>query len=493
MPKNKRESPSFEQPVRDKSSFKEPITISPEALGLLRSAAIPPEFLKIAREFTPRTEGLPPTVPQDSPMSAEIEEPYIERPMPERLVEPELEMPTEPWTEELPEPEFEVSVEPDWEVAPWPEPEAPPEPPEEVRRAEGAATFYLTDLKLDLSGVAHMTPGLSVMATSSLYPIVINNLACCMTPQDGEGPGEEERGRGEGEEVVDCVECRLICIIGSARNETLGAALQAAVRYYDSGAVKDCLQIVKLESKVNATASLYLGGGKWSKPFNANKLKTEMVKPAGKGKPQIECFTHVLAFYHGESKAPPGTSAPVESFVTKDVLTWLVKRLGAPVRNLYLWSCYGSEKIDVTGMMKKPLDDFKSAMEKLKAEVAKKRPNKCKCDLCVFTAPSVKINTSRQALVDQRQQLEDLLREAQRTGSEAAAEGLQDSLKKLGELSKAATDETLEKLEKRLGSDEFPVPLGIKGNHLVTGQPEGYDPVLTVRGLNKALKETGLR
>lgn len=525
MPKGEPEIPNSKQPVGDKTPMKEPIKLSPDALELLRSAAIPAEFLKIAGRLVPGKEALSPVAPEDFPAPTETAEPSIE-------------MPAEP-REELSEPSLEVSVEPMWEEVPWTKPDTPPELAEEIRGEEGAETFYLTDIKLDLNGVRHMTSGLSVMAASSLYPIVINNLACCMAPQDGEGPGEEG-GRDEGEEVGECVECRLICIIGSERNETLSAALQAAIRYYDSGPVKECLQIVKLENKAKSTASLYRGGRKWSEPLSSSKLKTEMAKPAGKGKPAVECFTHVLAFYHGESKTPPGTSAPVESFVTKDVLAWLRLRLGAPVRNLYLWSCYGSEKIDVTGRLKRPLDEFKKAMENLKRQLAKKRPNKCKCDLCVFTAPSVKIGQSRQALADQRQQLENLRREAQETGSEAAVQELQDSLKKLAELSEDATDETLRKLEDKLGSDEFPVPLGIEGNHLVTGQPEGFDPirnqivllapgrrllaycpldttkegteiivedgedffpgarveddpVLTVRGLNKALKETGLR
>lgn len=126
--------------------------ISPEALELLRSVTIPAEFLKAARELALPTEVLPPTAPEDFPGSAEMERPPGERPMPE--------MPIEVWPEELPESQLAVPVEPKWEDVSWMTPEVPPEPPAEVGRKEGAGAIYLTDLRLDLSGVRHMTPGL---------------------------------------------------------------------------------------------------------------------------------------------------------------------------------------------------------------------------------------------------------------------------------------------------------------------------------------------
>lgn len=173
MPKDKRESPNSERSLRVESPVRRPIKIS-EALELLQSAAIPSGFLKIAREFVPGKEVLFPITPEDYPRSAEIEVPSIERPMPETLVEPKLEMPAEPWPEELPEPQLEAPVEPVWEEVPWTEPDVPPEPPEEVPREGGAETFYLTDLRLDLSGVADMTPGLVPFVGTPLGSIIGN-------------------------------------------------------------------------------------------------------------------------------------------------------------------------------------------------------------------------------------------------------------------------------------------------------------------------------
>lgn len=56
MPNDKDESPSSaEQSAGDKLYMNDPLKISPAALELLRSAAIPLEFLKIVREFTSHT------------------------------------------------------------------------------------------------------------------------------------------------------------------------------------------------------------------------------------------------------------------------------------------------------------------------------------------------------------------------------------------------------------------------------------------------------
>lgn len=166
MPKEKDERlfPDCQTEIRTRC--RRSMEISPEALELLRSVAIPAEFLKVSREFAPGTNVLPPIVSEDFPGSDEMERPPVERPTPEMLVEP--------WPAELS----------------WTTPEVPPEPPAEAGREEVAGAIYLTDLRLDLSGVRHMTPGLHALSFSTLFRIVNNSLACCQESEEREG--EEE-------------------------------------------------------------------------------------------------------------------------------------------------------------------------------------------------------------------------------------------------------------------------------------------------------------
>jgi hypothetical protein len=162
MREEKGECPCSEQPIGDENPVKELLKISPETLERLRSAVIPVEFFETARELTPRPEVPPAIVPQDSATAAQIEEPYIAGPIPERLDEPELEAPSEPWPQDFSEPEYQRPM----------EPEVPTEPPEVVRGGEGASPLFLTDLRLDLSGVAHMTPGLLELADIALGQLI---------------------------------------------------------------------------------------------------------------------------------------------------------------------------------------------------------------------------------------------------------------------------------------------------------------------------------
>ncbi|WP_143074292.1 hypothetical protein [Nitrosomonas sp. Nm166] len=156
--------------------------ISPQALELLRSAAIPAEFLKAAREFAPSTEVLPPAAPEDFPGPAEMERPPVERPMPE--------MPTEVWPEEFPEPQLAVPIEPKWKDVSWMTPEVLPKPLTEVGRKEEAGAIYLTDLTLNLSGVKHMTPGLLQLTGLPIDQLMLRFAG------DG-GNEDEDKGNGK--------------------------------------------------------------------------------------------------------------------------------------------------------------------------------------------------------------------------------------------------------------------------------------------------------
>lgn len=188
MPKEKGELPNSEQPIGDKSLSKAPVKISQEALELLSRATIPTEFLRVVREF----------IPQDFSASVETEGPPIKMRRPETLVDPEPEMPNESWPNEPLEPQLEMSVEPDGEEVAWTTHQAPPGLPEEIPREELAETFYLTDLKLDLSRVAYITSGLNTLALSTLSPIVLNlpafwGIGQVYFFQDGSPPdGEDE-------------------------------------------------------------------------------------------------------------------------------------------------------------------------------------------------------------------------------------------------------------------------------------------------------------
>lgn len=169
MSKENRRIPHSEFPDRSENLDTQPMKISPEALELLRSARIPAEFLTVAGD-TPREEMLPPSDREDLPTSVENEAPSLPAPATEIPVEPE----TRPWPEESSEPEFESPVEA-WEKRAWTEPEELLELPEETDAVESTDTLYMTDLTLDLSRVAHMTPGLEALVGAPLKWIVSSN------------------------------------------------------------------------------------------------------------------------------------------------------------------------------------------------------------------------------------------------------------------------------------------------------------------------------
>lgn len=145
-------------------SVRVPMKISPEAYQLLRDAPISSEFRQIVGEIKPDIGMMHPPNSEESPSTFSVDKTSIEMPKP-RVSVPPLEMPV-------------ATVPVSWPVI--------------LTSDHGVQAFYLTDLTLDLTGVAHMTPGLLDLSLARLAPFVTNNLACCPPQEDGEGEGEEQ-------------------------------------------------------------------------------------------------------------------------------------------------------------------------------------------------------------------------------------------------------------------------------------------------------------
>lgn len=357
MPNAHDDSAAPERPSGAEGAERGALEISPEALELLRSAAIPTEFLKIARDFTPHTEVLSPIVPQGSPTSAEIGEPYIEIPMPGTLAEPELEMPMEPWTEELPEPEYEKPMEPVWKEVLWTKPEKPPRPPEDIRREGGAATFFLTDLKLDLKAAPHVTRGLHDLAHFPLAPLVCNQLAFCSG-----GPRAEDGNRENGEIAQDeeqrdgCKVCRLVVLIGGMNSDGVirdaaikGARDWAARRAVEWQGGTGCFQLWKAPSAEARFGRLIVQdisggstardqlqytprGGQVTRSFS--QLFPELT--GGRGR-----IDELVIFHHG-------SQVKREDQVILSLGNILVTILSIPVCRLVYWACDAAVELDAS-------------------------------------------------------------------------------------------------------------------------------------------------
>ena len=155
MRKEKGECSCSERQTGARTSGRRPMEISPEALELLRRATVPFEFKEVVREVVPDMGITPPSKMEETPTFPGIDITSIEAPTPWVSV-PLVERPA-------------ATVPVSW--------------PEMSTSGMGGNAFYLTDLTLDLSGVAHMTPGLLALSFSTLSRIVNNNLACC---QEGE-------------------------------------------------------------------------------------------------------------------------------------------------------------------------------------------------------------------------------------------------------------------------------------------------------------------
>ena len=287
----------------------------------------------------------------------------------------------------------------------------------------GPKPFALIDATLDVRAVAQMTTGLFNLASCSLAPVVTNNLAFC-SPNDGDKT-PSEAADGEGEAKKDCLECKLILIYGSTggskpSDKPLAAALKAAKQYFDARNRADCLHLLSVSSKDASRVQWYLGGEKWSGPRSTGDIATN-IRTASQAKygRKIDCFSDVLVFYHGEGRIGTGTSVSASSYVTGDVLNFLGQLCRAPIRRLVLWSCWGSDKVEVTGRLKNKFKTFKKKM------AARGEPD-CKCELCVYTAPSFKVNQAVQAVRNEKARYQGLEQETKRLGKDELARSLSE-------------------------------------------------------------------
>lgn len=133
MPKEKGECPCSGSQTGARS-LGGPMEISPEALELLRTETVSLEFRNALRELVPNISMPSPAELDVTPTSSRVDMTSIEMPVPPVPVS-------------------------------W---------PEMARSDRGIQAFYLTDLTLDLSRVAHMTPGLRDLAYLTLSPIISN-------------------------------------------------------------------------------------------------------------------------------------------------------------------------------------------------------------------------------------------------------------------------------------------------------------------------------
>jgi hypothetical protein len=164
MQKKKGECPCSEHQADAGISARGPMKISPDAYQLLRDVPIPSEFREVVREVKPDIGMVYLPNLEESPSSFRVDKTSIEMPKPQVSIPPV----------EIPVATVPVSL------------------PVILTSDSGVQAFYLTDLTLDLTGVAHMTPGLFAHSLASLAPFVTNNLACCPPQEDGKGEGEEQ-------------------------------------------------------------------------------------------------------------------------------------------------------------------------------------------------------------------------------------------------------------------------------------------------------------
>lgn len=156
MPKEKGECQFSDNRTGAESSVRRPMEISPEAYQLLRNATIPSEFKDVVREVVPPMGVASAAEMEGTPTFPGIDMPSIERPTPQVSIPP-VEMPVA--SVRMPWPEMSIS---DRDIK----------------------AFYLTDLTLDLSGVAHMTPGLLQMTDCSIGQFML-----CSDGEDNENEG----------------------------------------------------------------------------------------------------------------------------------------------------------------------------------------------------------------------------------------------------------------------------------------------------------------
>ncbi|MDH3442500.1 MAG: hypothetical protein OEN50_01125 [Deltaproteobacteria bacterium] len=324
-----------EQPRRVEKVGGESVTISPETVELLRGAVIPAEFFKVTQEFFPRTDQLHPIDRESFVTSADIEAPVKERPMFEMPNVSGLAAPTEPWQEELREPDLETPDETQWEDVPWKEPEMLPEPPGDFRTEGGGETFYMTELKLDLSRISHMTQGLLEWEGVPLERIVADTYPVLFDEEDGDrAPGDDPRENGE--ELPDilptchCQGGRLAIVIGDSDD----GAIRGALNWVATTSLAH-LHKVYFAARLNDTFSLFqprifredAGRRTWKKFLGRDPI-VELVKTY-----QDCCYyEEVVIFAHGSQRG-----------LYRGLAELMPRFLDRPVKKLVFWVC-GSDR-----------------------------------------------------------------------------------------------------------------------------------------------------
>jgi hypothetical protein len=299
--------------------------------------------------------------------------------------------------------------------------------------------FTLTALTVDLSGVAHSTPGLDAWEGTTLGRFVTNTYAVLLQ-DEGEEVFEEDRG-GEGEELREtpCIYCKLILIFGPSQqynaskdayritDAAIEAAHQAAAVYFDAHK-EDCVRVLHAGWRTNnpsaGRAHRYPSKkGGWEGTGRDSSIESWVNAGDAKGNP-IDCFSHVLVIYHGETQQ-----------TTVNVLNWLARYCQAPIRHLYLWSCWGSEKIDPTAA------NVKRALKRVAGLQEARAQMRCDCQLCLYTSASLNV-------ADAKRRLDEAIERMQKDTT-TPKEQLQQAQKAQAKLAKSK-------------QEQYAVPLGIK-------------------------------
>lgn len=158
--------------------------ISPEIRDLLRTANIPLEFKALLRatEFPSLT---PVNKTEHVPIFAETEEDLTEPAVFENTAALEWLKSNELLDEEWQQPEIDHATEIESEAFPVHDPARPVELPESIDGFETARLSYLSEMTLDMQGVAHMTPGLQSLAGKSISGLVSASYLAFWLPDDG--------------------------------------------------------------------------------------------------------------------------------------------------------------------------------------------------------------------------------------------------------------------------------------------------------------------
>jgi len=331
--------------------------ISLEALERLRSTAIPRSFLKVAREFAPRT-GVPgASVRTGLATYATHELPAAARPVLEIPADSEIESLIEPSPEELPEPELDAPVETEWEESAQQEPAWPLQPPDEVGMEVRAETFSLHDLKLDLGGVAHMTPGLVELIEAPLEWIGRTTFFLQDDP------------------VVACLACRLVILVGGmdavdgdiTDKDIKGAGRWAVQRATELSRSGECFQLWRMPFTSPLPQRVFaqdISGGTVRQAVQHAKEASGRIQSFSKmlsaGARGLRRIDELVIFQHGVRNIGKKTK---EEKVVAALKELLVEILKIPVCRLVYWSCNAAVNLDVSPGS--PMDDLMTELARL--------------------------------------------------------------------------------------------------------------------------------